>query len=185
MPLIASNPAFVQDIKSPVRVPDKKMKALFLLASLLFLAGCNTQDASQAAPGARSLATKAGFVTDPGQPKDFVVKARPKTAYAYPEITPTPADPPVPQRSPAELKQLETRLDSSRKRSESYAKRPVPKSVYGGIAEARRAALGARARANKPIYVPGDGSQPTSYPVPEARRTGRARPTNPLAIPKE
>ncbi len=152
---------------------------------LLGLSACNTSDRTQGSMAERSLAARAGFITEVGQPKDFVVRSRPKADYAYPEVTPTPAERSLARRSPDDIKALEGRLDASRNRSASLARRPVPKSSYGGVAEARRAALGARTRANRPIYTP-NSPQPTSYPVPESRRTGKLKKmSNPLAIPKE
>jgi hypothetical protein len=154
--------------------------------SILSLCACNAGQNSDASMGTKSLATRAGFITTTKQPKDFVVKTRPQSEYTYPEVTPTPADRAIARRSPEELKALEGQLDAARNRSANFAKRATPKSTYGGIAEARRAALGARTRANRPIYNPAN-PQPTSYPVPESRRAGgsRAKMSSPLAIPKE
>jgi hypothetical protein len=162
---------------------------IVLLMAVFGLCACNTQQSSEASMGTKSfasqsIATRAGFITTTKQPKDFVVKTRPQSDYAYPEVTPTPADRAIARRSPEELKALEGQLDTERNRSANFAKRATPKSTYGGIAEARRAALGARTRANRPIYNPAN-PQPTSYPVPESRRTGRAKMSSPLAIPKE
>jgi hypothetical protein len=159
-------------------------RCLVVIVALLSLCACTTEQNSNAPVGTKSFATRAGFITTTRTPKDFVIKTRPNTDYAYPEVTPTPADRAIAKRSPDELKTLENQLDSARSKSASFAKRPVPKSPYGGIAEARRAALAARTRANRPIYNP-NNKQPTSYPVPESRRTGRAKMSNPLAIPKE
>ena len=165
------------------------IQKLVLSVGLLSLAAC--QSSSQ--DGLKSAAMKAGFVTTTTAPKAFVVKSRPNTAYTYPDITPPPPDRPVAQRSPEDLKALEGRLDATRVKSDRFAKRALPHSSYGDVAKARRTVQAARARANRPIYVPKAGEtppQPTSYPVPEARRmNGKAmgvkRMTNPLAIPKE
>lgn len=161
-----------------------------LLMAVFGLCACNTQQSSETSMGTnmgtKSFATRAGFTTTTKQPKDFVVKSRPQADYAYPEVTPTPADRAIARRSPEELKALEGQLDTARNRSANFAKRATPKSTYGGVAEARHAALAARTRANRPIYNPAN-PQPTSYPVPESRRTGgnRAKMSSPLAIPKE
>ncbi len=144
----------------------------------------NSVVAQDSPTGARALANRAGFTTETGQPKDFVVKTRPTTTYEYPVVTPLPADRAVPNRSPAELQDLQSKLDQARNRSASFAKRPAPRSTFGNVQEARRAAIAARARANRPIYIPG-GVQPTSVPVPESRRSINRRPTNPLAIPRD
>ncbi len=160
------------------------LKTAFASFCIFVLAGCTADQGSQASMDSRTLASRAGFTTTVGQPKDFVVRSRLKSDYTYPEVTPTPAERSLARRTPDEIKALEGRLDASRNRSAAQAKRPLPKSTYGGIAEARRAALAARARANKPIYTPGS-PQPTSYPVPESRRTSRPKMSNPLAIPRE
>jgi hypothetical protein len=165
------------------------VKSLVLVTTFLGLCAC-TQQSSDTPMGTKSLASRAGFITTTKQPKDFVVKTRPQSEYTYPEVTYTPVDRSIARRSPDELKALEGQLDTARNRSASFAKRPTPKSTYGGINEARRAALAARTRANRPIYNP-TNPQPTSYPVPEARRSEsrragkRPKMSSPLAIPKE
>ncbi len=179
-----------KDCLMPVFFDTRQLAAIStVLICLSALTACTTDQGSQASVEGRmiegrTLAARAGFTTTVGEPKDFVVRSRLKSDYAYPEITPTPAERSLARRTPEEIKVLEGRLDASRNRSTALAKRPVPKSSYGGVAEARRAALAARARANKPIYAPGN-PQPTSYPVPESRRSNRPKMSNPLAIPRD
>ena len=156
-----------------------ELRSGVLSAVLLMLTcGCSTQTIENSVT-TRTVASKLGFTTEAGEPKDFVISSRPEQPADFVPIGPYPKDRKLARRKPDEVKAMQAGLDTDRDRSAKFAKRPVPKSSYGDVSEAIKSLNAARARANRPVGAPVE--EPQTYPVPPARR----RNANPLAIPKD
>jgi hypothetical protein len=147
-------------------------------ALLLLTCGCGTQDVENSVT-AKTVASRFGFTTEAGEPKDFVINSRPAQPADFVPIGPYPKDRALARRKPDEVQKMQAGLDNDRDRTARFAKRPVPKSSYGDVNDAMKSLAAARARANRPVGAPVE--QPQSYPVPPARR----RNANPLALPKD
>jgi hypothetical protein len=127
---------------------------------VLALAACNgAGDANQPLRGA---ATKVGWATTTGEPKDFVIARRGTAELNYVPVGRGGVERPVVIRNAAAVQSLEGELDRQRDQSETFARRQLPSGAYGqplpSVAappRAQRAGLPERPTAG----------QPESYPV--------------------
>jgi hypothetical protein len=137
--------------------------AVVLFAGFV-LSACSATDSNHPL---RAGASAVGFATTVGQPKDFVLARRSNQELAYVPIGRGGIERPVQPRSVEGLRDFERDLDSTRDRSEAFARRPLPRGAYG-------AALPSVARPVRPTPTSANGARPTpgapeSYPVSPSR----------------
>jgi hypothetical protein len=128
--------------------------------ALLALAACNS--AGDANHPLRGAASKVGWATSAGEPKDFVIARRGTTELNYVPVGRGGIERPVIVRNAAAVQGLEGELDRQRDQSETFARRQLPSGAYGqplpSVAappRPQRAGLPERPTAG----------QPDSYPV--------------------
>jgi hypothetical protein len=119
----------------------------------LAMAACTGADSP-----ARGVASAVGFATTVPQAKDFVVARRSATPLEYIPVGRGGIERPVQPRDVAGVRALETDLDSTRDRSEAFARRSLPRGAYGqalpSVAAPPRAARAASANPNSPSTFP-------------------------------
>jgi hypothetical protein len=122
----------------------------------LVLAACTEADSP-----ARGVASAVGFATTVPQAKDFVVARRSSRPLEYIPVGRGGIERPVQPRDIPGVRALESDLDSTRDRSEAFARRSLPRGAYGqalpSVAAPPRPARAASARP--------DAGSPGSYPV--------------------
>ena len=133
--LMTSNPLkpMLPAIAKPSVVSDTAFHAVgarccALLCVGMLLAGCSATETNHPLRGA---ATTVGFATKAGEPKDFVKASRGKTELAYVPIGRGGIERPVPARTAAQAKDLETELDRTRDQSDNFARRQLPPGAFG------------------------------------------------------
>jgi hypothetical protein len=138
-------------IQSVRRRPFGRRMALhwgLIFAAVGFLSACTS--ASDPNNPLRGAASTVGWATTVGEPKDFVKERRGTTELAYVPIGRGGVERPVAVRNAAGIQNLESELDRQRDRSESFARRGLPRGAYGQALPSVAAPL---------------GSSPESFPV--------------------
>ncbi len=112
------------------------LPAVTLLAALV--AGCMA-DGATTAPATTAPATTApstgrtfGVTTTVAEPVDFVRRSRTGTEEDFIPVGVTPPPRGVQRRDATGVQKLESDLKAQRDRSNSFARRPAPKSSYDG-----------------------------------------------------
>ena len=95
-------------------------------------------------PAARTIAKKIGIATDPVEPADFVVNARPAGEQDYIPIGRKESEHVVKVKTPAELKALEADFDAVKVRHDALRSTFAPAAKAVAAAEAAKAAKGAK-----------------------------------------
>jgi hypothetical protein len=95
-------------------------------------------------PGARTIAKKIGIATDPVEPADFVVNARPAGEQDYIPIGRKESEHVVKVKTPAELKALEAGFDAVKVRHDALRSTFAPAAKAVAAAEAAKAAKTAK-----------------------------------------
>jgi hypothetical protein len=107
-------------------------------------------------PVARTVARKIGIATDPHEPADFVVNARPATEGDYIPIGRKESEHTVKVKTPAELKAMEAGFDAVKTRHDALRSTFAP--AVKAVAEAE-AAKNAKAAKKHPPPAPATGVQ--------------------------
>lgn len=97
----------------------------------LALAGCASEPLDDRNELKRN-AIAIGVAAPVGEPAEFVRASRPASA---PDYIPVGVTPPARAESPRDAeaqRRLEGNLDAERRRSQAFARRPVPRSTYDG-----------------------------------------------------
>jgi hypothetical protein len=161
-PLKPMLPSFVKSCFAPDRVfyaaTVRYWRSCAFACAGVMLAGCSATETNHPLRGA---ATTVGFATSAGEPKDFVKASRGKTELAYVPIGRGGIERPVPARSAAQAKDLETELDRTRDQSDNFARRQLPPGAFGPSVAAPARPVRANAGANE---RPTPGA-PESFPV--------------------
>jgi hypothetical protein len=124
------------------------VRLVIILAATASLAACTSAgDPNNPLKGAASTV---GWATTTGEPKDFVKASRGSTEMAYVPIGRGGVERPVAVRNAAGVQDLESDLDRQRAKSESFARRGLPRGAYG--------------QALPSVAAP-PGSAPESFPV--------------------
>ncbi|MGL4637903.1 MAG: hypothetical protein ACRCWF_18120 [Beijerinckiaceae bacterium] len=131
-----------------------------VVVAAAFVAACSATDSTHPLRGA---ATTVGWATQTGEPKDFVLARRSKTELAYVPVGREAAVRPIAVRSAAGARDLEAELDSTRDRSEAFARRQLPAGAYGQPLPSLAAPARTSARPGLPER-PTAGA-PESFPV--------------------
>ncbi len=143
---------------TPWRLPRRAALRAAAVALALGLAACNGTESDS--PG-RSAAAAIGFATTTPRPKDFVVASRPTRQLEYIPVGRGGIERPVQPRDVAGVRALESELDSTRDRSENFARRRLPRGAYGqALPSVAAPPRPARAAGARPA-----GGQADSYPV--------------------
>lgn len=106
------------------------LRPLLPLAALA-LAGCAGEPLNDSNELKRN-AIAIGVAAPVGEPAEFVRASRPANA---PDYIPVGVTPPARAEAPREAeaqRRLESNLDADRRRSQAFARRPVPRSTYDG-----------------------------------------------------
>jgi hypothetical protein len=102
------------------------LPAVTLLAALV--AGCMADGATTAPSTGRTF----GVTTTVAEPVDFVRRSRTGTEEDFIPVGVTPPPRGVQRRDATGVQKLESDLKAQRDRSNSFARRPAPKSSYDG-----------------------------------------------------
>jgi hypothetical protein len=159
MPFAAAEP----ELSSPVAKARRHGMAghLVLVLAAAALGACTATDENHPLRGPTAVV---GWSTTAGPPKDFVIARRTGGELAYVPIGRGGVERPVQPRSIESVRALEQQLDTTRDRSEAFARRPLPRGAYGAafpsVAAPPRAARAAGGKPEQP--TPG---APESYPV--------------------
>jgi hypothetical protein len=117
---------------------------------------------------ARNAAQAVGFATTVGEPKDFVLARRTNAPLNYVPVGRGGVERPVQPRDIPGVRALEADLDTTRDRSEAFARRQLPGGAYGqplpSVAAPPRAARATGGQNLRP-----DPNAPASYPVSASR----------------
>jgi hypothetical protein len=111
----------------PIRLLTLRLAPLAFLA----LAACASEPFDDQNELKRN-AIAIGVAAPVGEPAEFVRASRPANAPDYIPVGVTPPPRAEAPRDAEAQRRLESELDAERRRSQAYARRPVPRSTYDG-----------------------------------------------------
>ena len=107
-------------------------------------------------PAAKTLATKIGIATDPGEPADFVVNSRPAVEGDFIPIGRKETEHTIKIKTPAEIKAMEADFDTVKVRHDALRSTFAPAVKAVDAADAAKAAKAAK---KHPTSTPATGVQ--------------------------